>query len=309
MTREMVAPGAVKMRGGLPARVARRLGVRAPVLGALAVIGLFLISAFAGLPLFSARLGPVANLGVQHAAPAPAAATHVPGATARASPHTTASPALPKFQPTASGRGTFFATQGLPNPSVGNQTCYSPYGTPMCTNYTNDPSINLTSDGTIGIAYTAYSNASPCTNVSPYAQTEVGFVASSNGGASWSAPMYLGNPDCSVASQYASAWTPSLTSLSNGTLVLAYIEYNFSSAAYSHYTPYLDFGGCTYCSYNVGWDRLVVTESYDNGATWTAPTVLNTSNNPGLNASAFAAERPWATAYGNTIYVAWTNFS
>ncbi|MCI4319800.1 MAG: hypothetical protein L3K23_06690 [Thermoplasmata archaeon] len=204
--------------------------------------------------------------------------------------------------PPSSQRGTFFVPGAIPNPVPANQTSY--YGTTE--NVTNDPSVNYTSTGLLAAAYTTYTTLAPCAGAAGYAKTEVGFVASTDQGASWSSPIYLGNPVCASGpnTNYSSAYQPTLTSLANGTLVLAYIEFNVSTSFYS--MPYLYFGPFTY---TVTYDRLVVTESYNNGTNWTTPTVLNASANLLANAHSFAAVRPWITATGQTIYVTWTNMT
>ncbi|HKV90792.1 MAG TPA: hypothetical protein VJQ43_06325, partial [Thermoplasmata archaeon] len=204
----------------------------------------------------------------------------------------------PAAGPSATGRGVFFDNHPVPNAPIAQRSC--PAG--ACINASNDPSINWTTYGTIAVAYTAWTNASPCAASVRYAQSEVGVVVSTNGGSSWSAPRYLGAPaTCSaaVAKAEPSAWQPSLTSLANGTLVLAYIAFNASAPITS-----VGFGPV---SWTVTSDRLLVSESYDNGTSWTSPSVLNVSDNPSMGASAFTAERPWATASGSRVFVTWMN--
>jgi hypothetical protein len=106
---------------------------------------------------------------------------------------------------------------------------------------------------------------------------------------------------------FSSAAQPSLTSLANGTLVMAFEEYNITTCSYTYCTrnvaPYF------YPSYTT-YDRIVVTESYDNGTTWTAPTTLDsvTNNSVGYyTVSNYPDLMPRVAAYGNTIYVAWQN--
>ncbi|MCI4319794.1 MAG: hypothetical protein L3K23_06660 [Thermoplasmata archaeon] len=238
----------------------------------------------------------------------PAATTHLGSAASSHNPLASGAPMAPHpaAGPVASGRGTFFTTAQIPDPPNNTLPCLrNYYGGYTCGNITNDPSLNYTSNGLLAVAYTAYTNTSTCTNVTNYTVTQIGFASSSDGGATWTTPSYLGNPDCTVASDYPDAWTPSLTSLANGTLVLAYVEFNVTSTV--QIPNSLAYGGWGPYSYSVPFDRLVVRESYDNGLSWTMPTVLNSSSNPGLNASAFAPLRPWATATGSTVYVTWMN--
>ncbi len=257
----------------------------------LALVAMTVVLALSVLPLPWAQAGNVP--------PVPAASPGHPGASAVGSYG--AGPAAAPRPLAASGRGTFFSTTPMPLPSSTQGAC-TYYG--LCYNDSNNPSLNLTTGGDLGVAYMAYTNQTPCANVTTYAQTEIGFSVSTNLGSTWSAPVYLGNSDCSVANQYVDAWQPSLTSLANGTFVLAYIEYNVTPFTT---VPYVEFGEYPYSPFSMSYARLVVTESYDGGTVWTAPTVLNTSNNPLGVATAYAPERPWVTAYGQTIYLAWMN--
>ncbi|MCI4323585.1 MAG: hypothetical protein L3K03_06155 [Thermoplasmata archaeon] len=225
-----------------------------------------------------------------------------PGTGPAAHPQSFATPSPPP-PPGSPNRGTFLTTTPIPDPSVGEQSCLAGW----CVNASNDPSINRTSTGLLAVAYTAYTNQSPCLlpQTENTSLVEIGFVTSSNDGANWSSPEYLGNPDCSTpnVTEYPNAWEPSLTSLANGTLVLAYIEFNVTT------TELLPVEGFSSGQWNVPYDRLVVTESYDNGAVWSTPTVLNSSADPSLNGSAFAPMRPWVDASGSTVYVTWMNLT
>jgi hypothetical protein len=254
----------------------------APAILALVVAALFVVSVPLAAPSAS---GSTAGL-------AGNAATSVPS-TMAAPAH-----AHPASGPTATGRGVFFDNTFLPNATSGTETCFST----GCANVSNDPSINRTSYGTMAVAYTSWTNASPCAAATPYAESEVAVVTSTNGGTTWSAPAIVGAPSsCSTAVAQAEpdAWEPSVTSLANGTLVLVYIAFNTTFPLYS-----LALGPG---SFTVSTDRLMLTESYDNGTTWTSPRALNVSDNPALTASAFTAERPWVTAVGSTVYVTWMN--
>ncbi|MCI4370506.1 MAG: exo-alpha-sialidase, partial [Thermoplasmata archaeon] len=156
----------------------------------------------------------------------------------------------------------------------------------------------------MAVAYTSWTNASPCAAAIPYAESEVAVVISTNGGTSWSAPTLLGAPaSCSTAVAQAEpdAWEPSVTSLANGTLVLVYVAFNSTTPLYL-----LGLGPGTF---SVSSDRLMLAESYDNGTSWTSPTALNVSDNPLLTNSAFTSERPWVTAVGSTVYVTWMNLT
>jgi hypothetical protein len=255
----------------------RRLrGATAP-LGAVALVALLFLSGLAGLSGSARAAGAPPGLARTNALPAPTA--HGPRAAAPTPP--------------ASGAGTFFTTTPIPDPSTGHQTCFAS----VCVNASNDGAINLSSDGDLVTAYTAYTNESPCAAARGSALSEIGIVRSTNAGSTWSTPAYLG-PGCGT---FASAWEPSLTSLGNGTFVLVFIEYNATTGTV---LPNAQFGPL---SYNVPQDRLVLTESYDGGATWTTPAVLNSSSNTGLDGSAFAPQRPWVVATGQTIYVTWVN--
>ncbi|MCI4368832.1 MAG: glycoside hydrolase, partial [Thermoplasmata archaeon] len=224
--------------------------------------------------------------------------------------HLAPSPVFPTLSgsPT-SGRGTFFTSQVVPQ--GGNRTCLS-YGgyfrTGVCINLTNDPSVNLTSRGLLAVAYTAFVNNSICANVSGRTYTVIGFQTSSNYGGTWTAPRFFDNPNCSVALQYPSAMQPSLTSLSNGTLVLSYLEYsNFSSYGSNVGTP--PYSNPPYLHYT----RLVVQVSYNNGSTWSAGTVVNSTFHKSVYLYYGTTDAPpmrdWVTANGANVYVVWENFS
>lgn len=225
--------------------------------------------------------------------------------------HAPAFAAPVKAAPPSSGRGTFFQSSLMPSPT--NGSCITK--TQCFNNNTNEPSLNLTTKGLLAVAYTAYTNASPCVAMQGNATTEVGFSASTNLGTTWSTPIYLGNPVCTGVSQnFSSAAQPSLSSLSNGTLVLSYEEMNFTHYCYT-YGCYGYAAPEFYC-YELYWDRIVETQSYDNGTTWTTPVVLDTVNNSNNGSSCtygglanYPDLQPWVTAYGQTIYVAWTNIS
>ncbi|HTT26239.1 MAG TPA: sialidase family protein, partial [Thermoplasmata archaeon] len=216
--------------------------------------------------------------------------------------------AAPRAPPGASGSGTFFQNTVLPLPASGSETCTrGPGASGACLNVTNEPSLNLTSRGLLAVAYTALTNQTPCANVSDNASTEIGFSVSRDLGTSWSAPRYLGNSQCALAAQYPSAWEPSLTSLANGTLVLAYLQYNLTYLGPYAFTSFsYGYAPNAYPS-NTPTSRLVVTESYDNGTTWTSPTVLNSSTLGPGQLTSWAPERPWVDAFGDTVYVVWEN--
>ncbi|MCI4318900.1 MAG: hypothetical protein L3K23_02050 [Thermoplasmata archaeon] len=271
---------------------------RGRVLAVGSLIALLLLTAL--LPGYGSALGRAAVL--HTGAPSTLRPTGAPTASLAAVPHVLAPHGLGGVPP-ATGRGEFFRTsdEGLV-PST-HRTCFS--GT--CVNVTDDPSLNLTTQGILAVAYTEYTDASPCAAMAASALSEVGVRTSTDGGVTWSNAQVLGNPVCSAGGgqNYPSAWEPSLTSLSNGTLVLAYVEYNVSAVGLSP-LPNVAFGPS---SWNVNYDRLVVTESYDNGSRWTSPSVLNSSTNPSLNNGSFAPQRPWITATGKTVYLTWMNWT
>lgn len=204
----------------------------------------------------------------------------------------------------AAGRGDFWSTGPLP-PVANNSTC-DLYACGTISD-TNEPSLNLTSNGVLAAAYTAYTNASPCAARYPalrdVTQVSIGFTTSTDAGQTWSEPQYLGNDQCSSlrnATRYADAWQPTLTSLANGTLVLAFVEFAPSPYAYDNFPQlYLAQG-------DYGSSRLAVTESFDNGTTWTPTTILQTARISGGSATAIE-QRPTLSAHGRTVYLAWTN--
>ena len=234
---------------------------------------------------------------------ASAAPVGISSASTPASP--TPSPALshaPPAQPpgnnstSTSGPGTFYSTETLPGASFANATCVSA----SCYSVTNDVSTTETAGGEIVAAYTTLTHASPCPSLGPYSVSNIAITTSSNGGGSWSAVSYVGNPDC-AASGYPDAWEPSIATLGNGTLVLVYVEYNLTAGALPPLTPY---------SWPPTESRLVLTESYDAGIAWTVPQVLNVSNPPtappGLQ---YTPALPSVATFGNTIYVTWMSLT
>ncbi|MCI4346364.1 MAG: glycoside hydrolase, partial [Thermoplasmata archaeon] len=244
------------------------------------------------LLLFVAGLAIAPPAAPGHAAPPASGA--VPLHVAAATPTSTAAPLS---SPTG-----FFTSRTLPLPPLANRTCAlvglgtgCPSG--YLLNLTNDVAMNYSSKGVLAVAYTAFTNEVPCASAAPYAQSVVSVALSRNNGSTWSSPEYLSNPDCKSAGIYPSAWQPAITSLSNGTLVLAYIEYNSSSVLpfVSPYYPPLS--------------RLVFTESYDGGGNWTAPTVLNSSVVPTLTGVEFPELLPSISAVGRTIYLGWMSLA
>lgn len=214
------------------------------------------------------------------------------------------------------GTGAFFTTVGVPNGTSSFPACHTIRyifggGYRQCFNATVDPTVNQTSNGITGAAFTTFTNDSPCASMRTNATSEVGFTTSTNFGNTWAVPRYFGNPVCSASGtqdqNYSNAFEPSLTSLANGTFVMAYVEYNITNNSNYIYDEILPYAlSCEYETHS----RVVVTESYDNGSTWTTPYVLNeTDVNTGVSYScAVPGEpdlRPSVAAYGDTAYVSW----
>ncbi|HYK93239.1 MAG TPA: hypothetical protein VEY07_04255, partial [Thermoplasmata archaeon] len=314
-TRDDARAGSNMKEGSSGSWTWRRIASRIMGPGAFFVVALMLGSGFAAAGTPSATLTappPLAVTGGAHATASsplvdPGAATiHLPGsasssAGATLSPHPAAS--------TATGRAQFFTTVAMPNPPA--ITVPTAYSTDTY-NATVDPSINLTSQGLMAVAYTAFTTFSPCPAMASNATTEVGFSVSKDLGKTWSKPVYLGNPVCTgYDKNFSSAMHPSLTSLSNGTLVLAYDEYNYTTNRTLYPISYYPTPPDLSCD-ALPYDRIVVSESYNNGTTWTTPSVLsavtNNSNNTCPKAN-YPDIQPWVSANGNSIYVTWmTNF-
>ncbi|HEV2231360.1 MAG TPA: hypothetical protein VGS18_04180, partial [Thermoplasmata archaeon] len=234
--------------------------------------------------------------------------THL-GLAASGAPSAAPPLAAPTYTTTTSG--TFFTSTGVALPSLSSRPCSVPLTAGVCkasasftsgttsvapyVNASNDPALNLTSKGILAMAYTSYTTSASCAAKSAWTDSQIAFATSSNNGASWSTISYLGTPDCASAAKYPSSWQPALTSLANGTLVLAYIQYNSTAPGVAPFftSPPLS--------------RLVVSLSYSNGASWTQPSVVNVSNpDPSLTVS-FPPMRPSITAFGKTIYLTWMN--
>jgi hypothetical protein len=230
-------------------------------------------------------------------------------------PRSSAAAAHPPPTLSSSGRGSFFLNYPQPTAPTTNPSCayLSPFSFPTCTNSTGNPTINVTSTGRIATAYTAFAAENPCSAASNLTESVIGVDTSANGSV-WNAPVYLDNPVCSDQFNYTSAMMPSLTSLSNGTLVLAYIEYNLSvNATSSNVTRWCQgifvFPNPTPCAFTDS--RLVVTESYNNGTTWNTPDVIVADQNTSVNASGsnWIPTLPSISATGNTVYLAWSNYT
>ncbi len=280
----------------------------ASALGALAVVALMLVSALAVIGGASASPTVAGTL----------ASTTLPVSTTQSALHASAASSAGSSAPkvsqpagvlpaASSGRGTFFESHAVANPPTGTNTCPYAY---FCWNNTNEPSANVTTSGYTGVAYTAYTNQSPCramvgNSSVPDADTEVGFIVSPDFGTTWSNPIYVGNPVCTGGgANYSSAFQPSLTSLPNGTFAMAYIEYNYSSqSTYSYTAPPENM----YCGnyYHIDYARLVMAFSYNNGTSWSTPTVVNETNLTSCPQAGFPDLRPSITAIGDTIYATW----
>jgi hypothetical protein len=212
--------------------------------------------------------------------------------------------------PPSSGRGTFFTSTQVPIPVNGTPTSV-PSGPGTSTiNNTNSPAIAVSPHGDAVLAYTAYTNDSPCANSTAWAITEVGVVSTTNNGSSWTSPSYLGNPDCSQALNYTSAWQPTVTVLGNGTFALAYIEFNYSVGRSGAYCPSClpEYGDVI--GRNFQYAQLVITFSYNNGVSWTSPTAINTTTNPTFGATYTKLPMlPDLVSSGQTLYLLWENYS
>jgi hypothetical protein len=289
---------------------------------AIGVVALLLASAFVvyGVPSASVRPTPpsggsrTADPGAGHAASAGGVLAPAGGSSGVRLPTT------PAGSPPASGRGTFYNGVNLAQPAPTNLSCFTWLtfiAAATCPNTTFDPSINVTSNGTIGVAFTAFTNSTRCAsvaNVSSNTTVDVAFQRSTTGGASWSKLQYLGNQNCSEALNFTDAWQPSLTSLSNGTFVLTYTEFNTSRCS-----PLVFF-----CEqpvvpeifpYQMPNSALVVQESYNGGVSWTAPQVLNQTFNVTAEqgacgvASGSPLYHPWVSASGSSVYLVYENIT
>ena len=228
----------------------------------------------------------------------------VPGGLGFGAPHgTPGGAAATRASPVALGggslvSGSFFTNTPLPLPAMATRVCDNgttgPCSAGNVLNITNDPAMVYTSTGLLAVAYTAVTSQSPCLAGRSYSLTNIGFVTSSNNGASWSAPTYLGSSDCSSSGKYPSSWQPALAALGDGTLVLAYVEYNLTGALPPMWNPAAP-----------PVSRLVLTESSNNGATWTTPQVLNVSTNLAYSGVYFAPALPTLATSGKTIYLSW----
>jgi len=182
------------------------------------------------------------------------ASSHVLGA---GSPVPAAHPTPSSGAPPSSGRGIFWNNTLIDEAPNANKSCaYNlPFSVPgsYCTNDSGSPAIASSSAGDMITAATSFSNVSSCPGDAGLTYSEIAVSVSTNGGSSFGVPQYLSNPGCADPFEYTSAMWPAITALSNGTFVLAYIEYNastnstsvcsFSSAEY--YFPALAPCVCT----------------------------------------------------------------
>lgn len=296
---------------------------RGPLLGVggLAVVGVVLLLTLPALaagapspPAVSAP--PLRAPGAVHPNWAPAPGAAAAPSRAPASLGTSALAPQPAG-PLASGPGTFFTTASMPLPPTANESCYRfTIGSSTCSTVSdsNGPVLNRTSNGVLAVAYTVYAQNTPCGGIHVrYTDTLVA-VATSRDGSTWSRPRDLGATACDAtnASYYPSSWQPAITSLANGTIVLAYVAYNLSASwapyAWAEHTCSSTPTSCANAT-NVKTSELLVTESYDNGSTWSTPTVVNRSVELLTNREVWLPWRPSITAVGNTIYLAWENFT
>jgi len=280
---------------------------RVAMLGAVAIALVFLVGA--GQPLVHAPVAVSAPTGGASWLGSPAVKASAPApATAVPSTSTTPAPTPPANGPAVFFNNTIFANLPPGAPSVCANTTYNP----RCWDSTSEPSMNLTSAGVLAVAYTAFTNATDCPQFlgNGSGTTEVAIRTTTDFGLTWSLPTYYNNPICNgTDGNYSSSAQPSLTSLPNGTLVMTFEEYNITTCSYS------------WCYRNVApdfwtdqltYDRIVVTESYDNGTTWTTPVVLDSvTSNPYqyYEMDGYPDLMPRIASSGETVYVAWTNYT
>jgi hypothetical protein len=282
-------------------------------------VGALVVTLIALGSLLSVPAAAVSNVAATSAGSLSHAGSVAPSAPSSVSPPTLSTPhhVPPPSPPPASGRGVFFNNTAIPTAPAAYSDCnYQPqYYSRTCMNNTGEPSLVATSTGALAVAYTALTNETACPGEENYTLSEIGVAVSMDGGATFGSPQYLDNPTCTQPSNFTSAIDPAITALANGTLVLAYLQYNISWVPYVFYPPpcngvqYQYFPALGPCA--ATFDQLVLTESYDNGSTWTSPVVINgTASNPGLNLTGWSMPyEPSIAAYGNTVYLAWVNLT
>jgi hypothetical protein len=285
---------------------------------ALGVVAIMLLSA-APMPAYSfgSAGAPTARLSgapLGFGSPGAAPSAH-PGALAL--PNGTCG--IAKWCPAVTGNITAYSTTtaGLLSTVSGGIPCAVPLTSGVCTtaagangksavspylNATNDVALNYTSKGVLAMAYTNYTTLPPtgaatCTPARPAATSEISFTTSPNRGTTWAKPILLGTPDCASAANYPSAYDPALTSLLNGTVVLAYVQYEAKAPTIP---PFINTSA-------VPLSRLVVTELYPGATGWSVPHVVNVSNPSKSLTVAFSPARPSLGANGKTIYLTWMN--
>jgi List-Bact-rpt repeat protein len=297
---------------------------------AVAVVALLLGSAFFLFAGYAPLADPTRPTGVGPATHIPNANPSEIGSLARfsgvAGPSGAHLSSRPAGSPVSSGRGTFFNNVNLSQPVPLNQSCFAPLSfssAVTCPNTTLDPSINITPNGTIGVAFTAFTNVTHCASAfngtlapPPYGRmVDVAFQSSTTAGRTWSPIVYLGNQDCKGALNLSEAWQPSLTSLSNGTFVVTYTEFNISTCHPVIIFFCVDPVVPSVYPYSMPHSALVVQESYNGGATWTTPLVLNQTYNRTAEGDPCGSNtgspifHPWISATGNSVYLVYENIS
>lgn len=222
--------------------------------------------------------------------------------------------------PPAGGPGTFFTNVTMPFASAsGHGDCVGnasyPYYTVYngCYNESVEPSIvalpvsNASSPADLALAYSTDTNETACPSLASRTTSAVAFTTSSNGGSTWSSPKYFGPTNCTSSNRhFPDAWQPSLAVLSNGTIAMAYVQLNLTADTYGYLTL-IPSSNCEYVSY----DRIVVTESYNGGSSWTTPVVVANGSNPSLSfpcATGALVMHPSLAAYGSDdLYLAYQN--
>ena len=143
----------------------------------------------------------------------------------------------------------------------------------------------------IGIGYSVLSNQSMvgCSNHPDVETSQVAFVKSSDAGATYGPPVWIGNTTCA----YLQALEPSFTYSSNGHIYGAFVEANYGNATNKTF-PF---------NYNFRTDdALAFTQSGTLGTRFSTPVTLSLAGTDNI-------ARPEIAAFGKSIYIVYENLN
>jgi hypothetical protein len=219
-------------------------------------------------------------------------------------------PTHPQVQPATSVTiaGKFYGTNStFANLPVSSDPCgavyqnFSNWAFNFTDNYTytdcyggaQNPSLLDLSNGDLGIAYSTYTtNQSGCTADQSQVVSRVGFQVSTDHGATYGPPSYLGNQTCS----YLQAIEPSFAVSTSGTVYGTFVEENETNTSNS-------FGISLPTGYiNRSSDALGFTSSKNNGSVFAKVATIAVAGSANI-------ARPQIAAFGQSVYIVYDEFN